>query len=189
MKRNFPSYSVGLDSTMEAIRAKDYERGLEDAAKLCDDSFEFSTAIGQCAYQGNMAEAIRALKEPAPQGEPDSGGARSSQPTPPQSSTLAGAADNAGTSDRWQDSRDLSGGETDATGMPISLAVATMGMVMVPTDAWEGFCRMAQKHLGEKDRGDISPARIVELARAMIKAVRRSSTTRQRTKPQHGGRE
>ena len=66
-ERNFPNYSVGLDSTLNAIRQIDYERGLDDAAQICDDSFEFSTNIGQCAYQGNMGDAIRALKVPAPQ--------------------------------------------------------------------------------------------------------------------------
>lgn len=43
-------------------------------------------------------------------------------------------------------------------------------MVSVPRDALEGFIRMVEKQLGKPDRGDITPARMVELARAMLAA-------------------
>ena len=36
MKRNFPKYAVGLDSTLDAIRKLDYERGMEDAAQIAE---------------------------------------------------------------------------------------------------------------------------------------------------------
>ena len=42
------------------------------------------------------------------------------------------------------------------------------GTVSISRDAYEGFVRLAQKRLGYADRGDITPARMIEVVRAMI---------------------
>ena len=70
------------------------EAVLEEAAQVCacPKTYLGGVSSTRATAWKECADAIRALKNADPQGEPDSGGARSSQPTPPKSSIPAESA-------------------------------------------------------------------------------------------------